>query len=67
MDIKKQIDALERLVKEQAKQIDSMKKAMSVLQNRLMAVTKKTERAYHSGIKNTNSINSINNTLHKNR
>jgi len=58
---------LMKLIEEQQKQIDSMKKAISVLQNRLIKVTQKTERSYHTGRKNTNDINNINNTLQRNR
>lgn len=65
MDINKQVEQLEKLVKEQSKQIESMKKAMSVLQNRLIVVTKKAERTYHTGQKNTNNINSINHILQR--
>lgn len=57
---------LEKLLKDQAKQIDSLKKAVSVMARQLNAVSLKTNRAYESGRKNTNSINSLTDTLRRN-
>jgi len=61
------ISKLEKIVKEQAKQLDSLKKAINGLQRQLILVGKKTNRAYENGRRNTNDINSINNMLRKNR
>lgn len=61
------ISKLEKTVKEQAKQLDSLRKAINALQRRLIMVGKKTNRAYESARRNTNDINSINNIMRKNR
>ena len=61
------ISKLEKIVKEQAKQLDSLKKAINGLQRQLILVGKKTNSAYENGRRNTNDINSINNMLRKNR
>lgn len=53
----------EKLIKEQANQIESLKKAIILLQRQLMLVSKKTDRTYHTGKKNANDINSIQRTL----
>jgi len=66
MDIK-DIQKLEKVVKEQAEQIKSMKKAMTVIQRRLIQVSKQSERTYHSCRKNSNDINSIARVVHKNK
>lgn len=54
---------LEKIIKEQAKQIDSLKKAMLNLQNRLIQMSKKVNRTYQSARKNTNDINNIKGVL----
>lgn len=61
------ISKLEKIVKEQAKQLDSLKKAISALQRQLIMVSKKTNRTYENGRRNANDINNINNILRKNR
>jgi len=61
------ISKLEKIIKEQAKQLDSLKRAINGLQRQLILVGKKTNRAYESARRNTNDINSINNILRKNR
>lgn len=53
------IDKLEKIVKEQAKQIVALKKAITVLSIQLKKVSTKTERSYITGKKNTSEINSI--------
>jgi len=65
--MEKQLELLIKRVDEQAKQIDAMKRAMAVLQNRLIQTTQKTERTYHSGRKNTNDIMTISKLLGKGR
>ncbi len=57
---------LEKLIKEQAKQIDSLKKAIAGLQQRVIGVSKKTDRAYQTGRKNANDINNITSMLRRN-
>jgi len=65
-DIQK-LEKLEKLVKEQAKQIDSLKKAMSGLQRYAQIMSKKIDRTYHSGRKSTGDIMKLNAILGKNR
>jgi len=57
------IEKLKKTVKEQNTQIESMKKAISVLQQQLIAVSKKLNRTYESGRRNTNDINTVSRTL----
>ncbi len=57
---------LEKLIKEQAKQIDSLKKAIAGLQQRVIGVSKKTDRTYQTGRKNANDINNITSMLRRN-
>jgi len=58
---------LEKIIEEQNKQINSLKKAIAGLQQRIIAVAKKTDRAYHSGRKNANDINNITGILKRNQ
>ncbi len=64
--MKTDIEKLERIIKEQAKQIESLKKAVSSIQNRLVKVSQKTDRTYQTGRKNTNEINNIAGILRRN-
>jgi len=61
------IQKLEKMVKEQAKQIDSMRKAMSILQSRMIMASKKIDRTYHTGRKNVNDINNLAGILKQNK
>lgn len=60
------IEKLEKLVKEQAKQIESLKKAIVGMQKRLVQVSQKTDRSYQTGRKNANDINNITGILRRN-
>lgn len=57
---------LEKQLKEQAKQIHSLKKVVSSLQQTIMVLSKKTNRTYETGRKNSNDINSLNRILRNN-
>ena len=57
---------LEKIVEEQAKQIDSLKKAVAALQQQLNLLSKKTNRAYENSRKNANDINTITRTIRRN-
>lgn len=61
------IQKLEKLIKEQAKQIDSLKKGMSGLQRATQIMAKKLERTYHTSRKNAGDIMKISGVLGKNR
>ena len=57
---------LEKIIKEQTKQIDSLKKAVAGLQRQLLTLSKKTNRAYENSRKNANDINNITRTIGRN-
>jgi len=57
---------LEKTIKEQAKQIESLKKAVAGLQQQLTIMSKKVNRTYESARKNTNDINNITGILRRN-
>ena len=57
---------LEKIVKEQAKQIESLKKAVSGLQQQLTIMSKKLNRTYETGRKSANDINNITGILRRN-
>lgn len=59
-------ERLEKHIKEQAKQIDSLKKGMSGLQNVLIKISKKVDRTYQTARKSANDINNIKDTLRRN-
>ena len=61
------IQKLEKLIKEQNKQIESLKKGISGLQAQVQLMSKKINRTYHSGKSNTNYITKILGILGKNR
>jgi len=61
------IQKLEKMIKEQAKQLDSMRKAMSILQSRMIMISKKTDRTYQTGRKNVNDINNLAGILKQNK
>ena len=60
------IEKLEKIVKEQAKQIEQLKKVTAGLQKKLMQTAQKTERAYQTGRKNSLDINNINEMMRRN-
>ena len=57
---------LEKTIKEQAKQIESLKKAVAGLQQQLLTLSKKINRTYETGRKNANEINNITGILRRN-
>ena len=57
---------LEKTIKEQAKQIASLKKAVVDMNRQLMALTKKTNRTYENARKNTIDINTLTGILRRN-
>lgn len=59
------IQKLEKLVKEQNIQIDSLKKAMSGLMARLQIMDKKLNRTYQSGRKATMDLQKVTTMLGK--
>ena len=59
------IAKLERIVNEQEKQIESLRRAIVALQQQLVAVSKKTNRAYESSRRNTNDINTVNRIIRR--
>jgi len=58
---------LEKQLKEQAKQIRILKNVVSGLQQTVIMLSKKTNRAYETSRKNSNDINSLNGILRNNR
>jgi len=56
----------EKIIKDQYKQIDSLKKAILALQNKVILLSQKTNRTYQNSRKNTNDINNIKGILNKN-
>ena len=56
---------LEKIIKEQEKQINSLKKAVAILEQRLSVVMKKASRAYEQSRKNSNDINNITTKLRR--
>lgn len=61
----KNINQLEKIIKEQAAQIISLKKAMNGLQRQLQLVARKAESVYHTSKRNTMDIDDINKTLRR--
>lgn len=57
---------LEKIIKEQSKQIESLKKALSGIQRQMTLIGKKTDRTYESSRKNANDINNITGILRRN-
>jgi cell division septum initiation protein DivIVA len=60
------IEKLKKTVKEQQKQIDSLKKAIAGLQQTLMVVSKKVNRTYETGRRNANDINNVTRMIRRN-
>jgi len=60
------IGKLEKLVKEQAKQIESLKRVVSGLQRQMVTLSKKTNRTYESARKNAGDINTLTGILRRN-
>lgn len=58
-------EKLEKHIKEQAKQIENLRKAIVGLQSKLLLVSKKTDRTYQTGRKNANDINNITGILRR--
>lgn len=50
---------LEKTIKDQVKQIDSLKKAIVGMQRQMMMMSKKIDRTYENARKNTNTINTL--------
>ncbi len=61
------IQKLEKLVKEQGKQIVILKRVITQLQGRIIMVSKKTDRSYYTGKKNAGDINKLADILKQNR
>ena len=57
---------LEKTIKEQAKQIESLKKAVAGLQQQFSLLSKKINRTYETGRKSANEINNIAEMLRRN-
>lgn len=60
------ITKLEKVIKDQAKQIDSLKRAIVELQRQMNVLSKKTNRTYENGRKNANDINTLTGILRRN-
>lgn len=58
---------LEKIVEDQAKMIDDLRKVVATLHRQLVAVSKKTDRAYENCRRNTNDISTINRNIRSNR
>jgi len=61
-----EIQKLEKTIKEQEKQIDSLRKAMSGMMQKMMMMDKKLNRTYQSSRKNTMDIMKVSSKLTKN-
>ena len=56
----------EKIIKEQANQIDSLKKAFVAMQRQMHVMSQKINRTYETGRKSANDINTLTGIIRKN-
>ena len=57
---------LEKIIKEQANQIDSLKKAFVAMQRQMHSMSQKLNRTYETSRKSANDINTLTGIIRKN-